>query len=73
MSGLVGSNGGMVPAGTTSTVVSGSPHWASNALRSFWMVGEPNESTITIVRPAPVIPLAYNGFRLYATRYCTGE
>ena len=41
------------------------------------MVGEPNESTITMVLPAPVIgrPVAwplYSGFRSYATRYCTG-
>src|SRR5205085_5031149 len=51
MSELVGSNGGMAPACTISTLVSGRPHWASNACRSCWMVGEPNESTMTIVRP----------------------
>jgi hypothetical protein len=53
---LFGSNGGIVPAWTTCTVVFGRPHCASNASRSCWIVGDPKESTITMVRPAPVIP-----------------
>jgi hypothetical protein len=32
----------------------------SNAFRSFLIVGEPNESTMTIVVPRPVTPLAYS-------------
>lgn len=55
----------------------GKPNCASKVRMSFWMVGEPYESTITMVFPAPVIrrPVAwplYSGFRSYATRYCTG-
>ena len=30
----------------------------SNTFRSFLIVGEPNESTMTIVAPRPVTPLA---------------
>ena len=55
----------------------GKPNCASKVWMSLWIVGEPNESTITMVFPAPVIwrPVAqplYSGFRSYATRYCTG-
>jgi hypothetical protein len=41
----------------------GNPNWASKTLMSFWMVGEPYESTITIVLPLPVTPRLYRGFR----------
>ena len=42
---------------------SGKPHCRSNTDRSLRMVGEPNESTITIVRPFPVTFRRYSGFR----------
>ncbi len=61
---LVGSNGGTSPHLTTSTWVSGMPHCLSNTSRSCWMVGEPKESTITMVRPLPVTPCRYSGSRL---------
>jgi hypothetical protein len=60
---FVGSNGGIVPNWSIVRLGSGSPNCASNTCRSFVIVGEPNESTSTIVLPAPVIPLLYNGFR----------
>ena len=54
----LGSKAGTLPYLTTSTVVFGKPHCWSKTFRSFWIVGEPNESTIRMVRPAPVIPAA---------------
>ena len=41
----------------------GRPKVLSNTLRSFLIVGEPNESTMTIVVPLPVTPLAYTAGR----------
>jgi hypothetical protein len=41
----------------------GRPNVLSNALRSWAIVGEPNESTMTIVVPLPVTPLAYSAGR----------
>ena len=38
----------------------GRPKVRSNTFRSFLIVGEPNESTMTIVAPRPVTPLAYS-------------
>ena len=38
----------------------GRPKALSNTFRSFLIVGEPNESTMTIVAPRPVTPLAYS-------------
>ena len=52
----LGSNGGTLPNFMTCRSGSGSPHCSSKTCRSFAMVGEPNESTITMVRPAPVMP-----------------
>ena len=60
----VGSNGGTLPNFITCRSGSGNPHCWSKTCRSFAMVGEPNESTITMVRPAPVMPPLYRGFRL---------
>ena len=37
------------------------------------MVGEPNESTIAMVRPRPWMPRSHSGLRLYAFSYWTGE
>ena len=58
-----GSYGGTAPAGwmILKEGGAGSPNWASNVARSDWIVGDPYESTITIVWPAPVIPLAEQG------------
>ena len=36
----------------------GKPNVLSNTPRSFLMVGEPNESTMTIVVPLPLMPCA---------------
>ena len=44
----------------------GRPKVLSNTLRSLLIVGEPYESTMTIVAPLPVTPLAYTAGRLYA-------
>jgi hypothetical protein len=63
MSELVGSNAGTLPNLMTCRFGSGNPNCASKTLMSFWIVGEPNESTITMVRPRPVIPRWYRGFR----------
>src|ERR1700728_2679212 len=40
--------------------------WSKTA-RSCLIVGDPNESTITIVSPLPVTPARYSGGRLYAS------
>ena len=45
--------------------------WSKTA-RSCLIVGEPNESTITIVSPLPVTPRAYSGPRSYAVSTCCG-
>ncbi len=73
MSEFFGSNGGIAPACTICTVVSGRPHCASKTCRSCWMVGEPNESTSTIVRPAPLMWKRYRLSSPYAVWYCSGE
>ena len=39
-------------------------YWASKVARSAWIVGEPNESTITMVWPLPVIPRLNRGCSL---------
>ena len=41
----------------------GSPNCLSKTARSCLIVGEPNESTITIVSPWPVMPRSYSGPR----------
>ena len=63
MSPFFGFQGGTGPAGwiTWNDGGAGSPNVASNSVRSDWIVGEPKESTITIVSPAPVIPRSNNG------------
>ena len=53
---LVGSNGGIVPNLSMVRFSGGSPNCASKVAMSLRIVGEPNESTITMVRPAPVMP-----------------
>ncbi len=50
----------------------GRPKVLSKALRSLAIVGEPNESTMTIVAPLPVTPLAYSAGRSYACRIWAG-
>src|ERR1700722_3160778 len=50
----------------------GSLNCLSNTARSCFIVGEPNESTITIVSPLPVMPREYSGARLYAFSTCCG-
>ena len=45
----------------------------SKRCRSRRIVGEPKLSTIAIVWPAPVIPAAWSGARLYAASSCAGE
>ena len=59
----VGSNAGTLPNFITCRSGSGNPHCWSKTCRSVAMVGEPNESTMTMVRPAPVMPAWYRGFR----------
>ena len=65
MSSLLASNGGTAPAGWMifSDGGAGRPKSESNFARSWVIVGEPNESTIAIVRPAPFCPAAYSGAR----------
>ena len=63
MVGLFGSNGGMVPNCLIVSFSGGRPNCASNVLMSLAMVGEPYESTMSIVRPRPVMPCLYSGFR----------
>ena len=61
---LDGLNLGSLPnASTSSAGGSGRPHCRSKTARSWLMVGEPNESTMTIVRPLPVTPERYSGLR----------
>src|ERR1700722_8822507 len=50
----------------------GSLNCLSKTARSCLIVGEPNESTITIVSPLPVMPCLYSGARLYAVSTCSG-
>ena len=63
MASLVGSYGGTGPAGwmILKDGGAGSPNCASKVARSDWIVGDPNESTITIVWPLPVIPRLNRG------------
>src|ERR1700722_15175685 len=58
MSELAGSNGGTAPAGwmIVNDGGAGSPNVASKKARAPRIVGEPKESTITIVVPLPDIP-----------------
>src|SRR3984957_11179394 len=65
---LFGSNGGTFPNFMICRVGSGNPNCWSKWCRSAAMVGDPKESTITMVRPLPVMsrPRAlpsYRGFR----------
>ncbi len=64
----VGLNGGTGPAGwmILNDGGAGRPYAWSNVCRSLWIVGDPYESTITIVSPRPVSPALYRGFMLYA-------
>ena len=64
--GFFGLNGGTLPTGcsTRNAGGAGSPKARSKTRRSCRMVGDPNGSTITIVRPLPVRPFAYSGGRL---------
>ena len=55
---LVGSNGGTLPNFKTFRLGFGKPNCLSKTLMSWRIVGEPKESTITIVRPRPVTPRA---------------
>ena len=75
MSPLFGSNGGTGPAGWKTFRLGGSgrPTPRSKACRSCAIVGEPNESTITIVEPRPSIPEANSGPRSYALIICDGR
>jgi len=74
MSELFGSNGGGVPAGwmMSNAGGSGSPKVWSNTWRSLRIVGDPKESTRTMVRPRPSKPRSYSGFRSYAFRSWNG-
>ncbi len=65
MSELPGLYAGTGPAGWMIWNLGGAgrPKALSNTLRSFLMVGEPKESTMTIVVPLPVTPRAYSGGR----------
>jgi hypothetical protein len=56
MSAFVGSKTGTLPHFTTFTLVLFMPNCLLYVSRSCWIVGEPNESTMTIVRPLPVMP-----------------
>jgi hypothetical protein len=60
-----GSNGGTFPAGCTmrNDGGAGSRKARSNTPRSCRIVGDPNGSAITIVRPLPLNPRAYSGSR----------
>ena len=62
----VGSQAGTFPAGWMILKDGGAGrlYWASKVARSAWIVGEPNESTITMVWPLPVIPLLNRGCSL---------
>ena len=60
---LAGSNGGTLPNLTIRRSGSGKPNCWSNTLRSPRIVGEPYESTITIVSPRPSTPWRYSGLR----------
>ena len=64
----VGSKAGTAPAGWMILKDGGAGRLnvASKTARSALIVGDPNESTITIVSPAPVIPLLNSGCSLYA-------
>ena len=52
------SNGGTAPAGWMILNDGGAGRFVSwsNVARSLWIVGEPKESTKTIVLPLPVMP-----------------
>src|SRR5580692_4802101 len=72
---LFGSNGGTGPAGwiIVNDGGAGMPNCPSYVARSFLIVGEPKESTMTIVAPLPVTPLAYSAGRSYACWTCGGS
>ena len=53
---LVGSKAGTLPNLMICRSGLGRPNCLSNVLMSLLIVGDPYESTMTIVRPAPVIP-----------------
>ncbi len=63
---LVGWYGATLPAGWMifSEGGAGRPNFLSNTARSWRTVGEPKESTMTIVAPLPVMPFLNRGFRL---------
>jgi hypothetical protein len=69
-----GSNGGTLPTGCSTLKLGGAgrPKPWSKVARSFLIVGEPYESTMTIVRPRPLRCLAYSGLRSYACWNCEG-
>ncbi len=64
----VGSQAGTFPAGWMMLKDGGAgrPNSASKVARSALIVGDPNESTITMVWPLPVIPVLNRGCSLYA-------
>ena len=71
---VAGPYGGTFPAGWTmrNDGGAGSPNAPSNTPRSCRIVGDPNGSAITIVRPLPLNPSAYSGGRSYARCNCSG-
>ena len=74
MTAFAGLYGGTFPAGCTmrNEGGAGSPNARSNTPRSCRIVGDPNGSAITIVRPRPLNPSAYSGGRSYARCNCSG-
>ena len=70
----VGSKAGTGPAGWMILKDGGAGRLnvASKVARSDWIVGDPNESTITMVWPLPVIPLLNSGCSLYAVSSWAG-
>ena len=59
----MGSQAGTFPAGwmILKDGGAGRSNSASKVARSAWIVGDPNESTSTMVWPVPVIPLLNSG------------
>ena len=45
-------------------VSKGRPNFAEKALASFWMVGDPHQSMMAMVWPAPLYPSVYKPERL---------